>query len=55
MGDLSIGQQIAVSIVAVIVIWSVIWPWLSLTNLNKLSKIADELERIRKELEKRAE
>lgn len=52
MENLSIFQQIVLSIFCVIAILIVFEPWLSLTSLNKLNRIADELERIRKALEK---
>lgn len=54
LNELTVGGQIALGITLFAVLYIVVAPWLSLTDLSKLGDIAYELRKIREELEKRA-
>lgn len=53
MSDLTTLQKISLAFITALCLGAVIVPWLSLTSLNKLDDIADELRKIREALERR--
>ena len=53
LNGLNVGGQIGLGIVLSCVLYIIFAPWLSLTDLSKLSDIEYELRKIREELEKR--
>lgn len=53
LNELTVGGQIALGISLCFVLYIIFAPWLSLTDLSKLSDIAYELRQIRELLEKK--
>ena len=55
LNELTVGGQIALCAVLCSVLYIIIAPWLSLTDLRELGDIAYELRKIREELERRSQ